>query len=857
MFVVVPGREILAIVLIIVEATLEPADAGLVGYDCGDGIQTVTPISLLDIDECNIEEEHVQSTESDIAVLILNEYKQTDIIQCKVEIRRIISHCGMSSHNSIVKDGLSEYMYPMTRKQCETAHKEHFVKIGKFKVDGLSVNNVTTKSIKFAGTIENNGYCDGVYYSDLFGSWDNVIVTGTVKVTLTKESVTTKVGSNKIILPSDTECKLSEGNCIDYAGGYTYWDALPKTDCDINTYSILYSGKANRLVSKKEIIYSVDVGDTRFALDIVGEMTSCDKRVLKTGHPKLFIMEYEDYESLYAEGVADISHDPSEIFRYTDVKFMYVERLIKNQITLLYRNIMKNRCKLEKKILQNTLSIAATRPDQLAYRYMKNPGYMAVVAGEVLYIAQCLPVIVKIRPVEKCYNELPITWGNQSLFLTPLTHVITNYATEVPCNTPFKQYYKVEKQWLKLMPTPTVVKTPKVLKMDTKINWTSEWDNDLTNLTKSGIHTMEELAGMSEQISFLMEHNVVEQIVSKQVTHNMGGSASVKNFFNDHMLDVIAEGTWSKTWGKFIYFGDNCAGILGIFMFVSAIITIIDMCIHGRALHSSYGCSIYIFGALWDTLARILLFKSNNKKIRFRSIVPYNKEFSNCIEELKFTKTNGKNQTTNKSEIPEQANLKTKISSDDRPLEIPMPAQRSDKPIAKCVNELKLTQTDNKTKTTTKPEIPKKPDLKTKIFSNSRPCGIPKPPQRPPKPIAKYIDEFDLTQADNKTKTTTKPEIPKKPVLKTEISSNNRPCEIPEPPQRPPKPIAKCIDELDLTQTDDETKTPNKPMIPKKPDPKTKIVSTNCPCEMPTPAERPRNPFSMVISELERRNMKT
>jgi len=52
---------------------------------------------------------------------------------------------------------------------------------------------------------------------------------------------------------------------------------------------------------------------------------------------------------------------------------MYVEKHIKTQLTQLYRDIMKQKCALEK--LENALTLASIAPDEMAFRITKEPGY--------------------------------------------------------------------------------------------------------------------------------------------------------------------------------------------------------------------------------------------------------------------------------------------------------------------------------------------------------------------------------------------------------------------------------------------------------------------------------------------------
>lgn len=106
---------------------------------------------------------------------------------------------------------------------------------------------------------------------------------------------------------------------------------------------------------------------------------------------------------------------------------MYVEKYLRHQITSLYHNVMQQRCELEKQGLNNALSYATLQPNEFAYRLMKGPEYMAVAAGEVIFVIKYIPVDVLLRRTEQCYLELPVTLANSSWFLKSRSRILTKF----------------------------------------------------------------------------------------------------------------------------------------------------------------------------------------------------------------------------------------------------------------------------------------------------------------------------------------------------------------------------------------------------------------------------------------------
>lgn len=106
--------------------------------------------------------------------------------------------------------------------QCEEIHRSGVYRLGNGgKIDGLHVNHSITHSVTFSGSTNNDGKCTGYNYKDPYGSWKNVIVTGSIKVTLARYTAELGLDNDKVFLKSGTVCRLSEGSCIYMDGGYT------------------------------------------------------------------------------------------------------------------------------------------------------------------------------------------------------------------------------------------------------------------------------------------------------------------------------------------------------------------------------------------------------------------------------------------------------------------------------------------------------------------------------------------------------------------------------------------------------------------------------------------------------------
>lgn len=586
---------------------------GLIGYDCGGQHLNITSVSLLGVGDCDIKVQTPNTTKVYIKLLQLSEYGYAEIIQCKAELSRTVYYCGMHSHISLVANSRMDYLLEMSRSKCLTAIEEGTIKGTTYIIDGLRPNTTTSRSVILAGSVDTEGRCTGTQYSDHYGEWKHVVVDGIVKISLKTGYVPVHLNSGRIILKSGTVCTLSDGFCIDSENGYTFWNPMPTTSCNFQQYDVLYEGVATKMVSNEDAslaptVYSLVTQDITFALTTTRGQPLCGYTLLSTEHPKLFVLETTKDDTFGNRGTVPVRN--LDIFTYVNSKFVYVEKHVRQQMTSLYHNVVQQRCELEKEVLRNTLSFATLQPDEFAYRLMKGPGYMAVAAGETIHVIKCIPVDVSIRRTEECYLELPVTVRNSSLFLTPKSRILTKAGTVRECSYELPTTYFIEDTWVQFTPKAHVRETsPQQLQPMTSLSW-----KYLTpgSLATSGIYSQADIDKLRNYIMFPAEKPALLNTMARGMTGHavQDGSVSLYNLLDEQSLQKIAESTASRIWGGFITFGSATAGVLGVLIVVRLIKLTIDIIIHGYALHSAYGCSLYVLGAVWSSLTNLLLYLS-------------------------------------------------------------------------------------------------------------------------------------------------------------------------------------------------------------------------------------------------------
>ncbi|XP_031781017.1 phosphoglycerate mutase family member 5 isoform X1 [Nasonia vitripennis] len=400
---------------------------------------------------------------------------------------------------------------------------------------------------------------------------------------------------------------------MDMEDGHTFWDVLPTGECFKNAYDILFKGIATKYTSNenKEIVYAVRSNDITFALSTRNKIMHCNREFIRTEHPKLLIAVKDSKLNMYFYETDRVNNDHSvnlDLFTYVNSTFVYIEKHLRKQINNLYVNIITEKCELEKKVIQNSLSIATLAPDEFAYNIMKHPGYIARVAGEVVHLIKCIPKTVKILHLNECYNHLPVLTGNETWFLTPKTYILIKRGIkelQSDCNSIIPTYYKIAEKWIKFGSKPIKTEAPNVLKPNTKIGWTFE---SIEGLATSRVYSQNDLDKLQQQLMLLIEKASLLNVIARE----MAGEHTSGEIFTENTLKHIADSTWHLIIEKLTTWGSFSSAFIMILIILHIGKLIIDTIIRGYTLHTIYGWSIYLIGALFSSITHLLTSLQNN-----------------------------------------------------------------------------------------------------------------------------------------------------------------------------------------------------------------------------------------------------
>lgn len=278
---------------------------GIIGYDCGITSTNLTTLSFLHFEECDVSEIPVNSTRHYIQLLQLDEFHSVHVYQCKVEIDRLVKKCGRFHRITDLYNEKSSYIKEISRDQCLRMHINGISQIANVQITGLKSNQSNSQPVILSGHLNGTGSCSGSTYNDPYGNWDEVVVFGTIKITLQDYTADVRINSNRLQLRSGVTCDLGTTSCVDMEGEHTFWEALPEDSCRFSNYRLLYEGYVEKITNSINagglIIYSLMSQDTLFAIAVKGFSAVCGHALIRTEHPRLVISETSPGVSIFEQ----------------------------------------------------------------------------------------------------------------------------------------------------------------------------------------------------------------------------------------------------------------------------------------------------------------------------------------------------------------------------------------------------------------------------------------------------------------------------------------------------------------------------------------------------------------------------
>ncbi|XP_029345689.1 uncharacterized protein LOC115034107 [Acyrthosiphon pisum] len=438
---------------------------GFIAYDCGGPKINITAFNSLNVDFCELPTAIDVQPIQRIQLLQKTDTYSIAYKSCSIIINYFISRCSILEDAQMVENGYFTEISELGSSRCSEIHQRLIYQLPLGGViTGLKINETRLFSTTIAGFIDRHGNCKGTTFTSDKGTWQDVIVQANYKIILTTGVAIVNSKENTLILSTGTSFKLTDQYGIDAYKGEVIWD-LNVYDCDTHEFTILYDGPASMITStknKNQHTYLVESDQIVFALTSIRQTYACNIPVIQTEHSQLHILTDPLFFNSFK--TKSISPQNTDLMAYINTKFVYIENRFKSSLTALYTDLLHKQCELERKVLLHKLSLATYSLSEFAYAMGEGPGFTAIKAGEIIYLIKCKAVEVEIIYKDVCYNELPVTYNNESYFMAPKMRTLQKYGTEIDCNNLLPSAFYLDGEWFSITSKINEIKKPQTLK---------------------------------------------------------------------------------------------------------------------------------------------------------------------------------------------------------------------------------------------------------------------------------------------------------------------------------------------------------------------------------------------------------
>lgn len=261
----------------------------------------------------------------------------------------------------------------------------------------------------------------------------------------------------KITIDGDkVEGSLDSTSGVLSDGSGVFWSRIHKSRCSMQ---LVHSGNMTRVTAGNGVV-SVMIPNLGVGLKLGRSLSMCHHNMFSTNDDRLFITleSIPDVEPLNAQSWGSWSILIKASVQYSLSTGALTDMEIASKVAL-------NQCLLEQMIQREVLYGARTSPELVGFRLTGERGSAMAVAGGLVQHVACSPVEVLFDSLPDCYDKVPVILieSNSSMFMDPVTHVLSATSSKMNCDDHQVPYFEVRGVWYRMIPHRTQIPTPQAL----------------------------------------------------------------------------------------------------------------------------------------------------------------------------------------------------------------------------------------------------------------------------------------------------------------------------------------------------------------------------------------------------------
>ena len=286
----------------------------------------------------------------------------------------------------------------------------------------------------------------------------------------------------------------------------------------------------------------------------------------RTKYPQIYVTKGE------ATYLDEFSYELLSLTSWIEARDDFITWSMEDRMKTMLEDLEQSDCTQAQAQAQAQVTMAAH--SEVGYLELENNTF-GVMLGEVMYSFKCQQVQVTPRVTTECFKELPVHLGGKEKYLTPLTRILVDQGTRVPCSALMPGKFKTEQgQWMAATPALQVVATP--IHKEQHLNTDPGKHVDMS---EGGLYTTAQLEDFTRLVTYpkvrkAIKHNMIHTVCSNnphqlcqdfQEAFGTMKPANVVSVFN----------LKSTILGMIHRFGEAAAAVIGVYVMVRAVMFVL------------------------------------------------------------------------------------------------------------------------------------------------------------------------------------------------------------------------------------------------------------------------------------------
>jgi hypothetical protein len=591
------------ILLLIAIAYLGCEVESLQAFDCnGNGTHYVA-LDLVEPASCpDPEKDYEEGVPIKIQLLQTDTSLPIQAYQCDIVVSKQVTHCGFDS----ITYGVH---WPAWEKSVETTVEDcrRLIKSKRLNYEGRTIDIELGRQEKHHfyshGGLDRHGYCqrdDFVSEGMVFKQAYQLVI---LKVMVRNVRGVLDVSRGTVRFEGGLTAVYRDQVLRDAFVGTIVWDMIDHNCTE--TVSEIYYGPAVLREKRAEppslmeaIVMVEDNTTNRYAGLILKEAVRiCELNCFGTQVTGLVVCLQRDLKGLLPKFSFRPAFNPQRIDTQTQLGYLHLNSHL--HLHQKFEEVQADICQLDRRSMYQKLQAIAGADNRYALLDLFGPGHIILTSGATAYVTRCIPLEVTRSDYANCTEEIPVLAGGKLMFVDPLSWVLKDIPTVIPCSDVMPVRWKIHGEWY--CATPKARSCPAPQKLNVTLGLHRDPFNFLSGLG-GGIYTEEQLTQHQQYVLTTTSRTAVVAKVTYAATsygYNQGHLGLTIAPDDVKLLSVEIAGFIMPF---FYWMGDAWTFLMGFALVFVLCKTVLGVAIRLFVLYRRKGCGFWLLAALWDTL---------------------------------------------------------------------------------------------------------------------------------------------------------------------------------------------------------------------------------------------------------------